>query len=1056
MMETARFRPSPFRSLDFFTTADAAVFAGREEEIEEVATRILAGPTLVVYGPSGVGKTSLLCAGVVPALENRRGYRVTYVRPLLSPRGDVWKALGADPEQPLAAALTRLAAPDAAALEAPIAASPGAPAGAAIQVSDELSRILRRTTVAPHVLILDQLEELFTRFEEPQRRPLWDGLVEVLDNPRAPIRLVLSLREEYLHVLDSAHPRLSSLLDRRFRLRGLAPFGARTAIVRPLVAARIRYEPELVDRCVADLTEVPAGHSDEDGVVDPLLLQIVSSEVYREAEQRNPGAPSLTLAGYAELGGPAGVFRHHLDELFNRVDPGDHLLLKLVLQEMTTAHATKLPTTLSRLSQAGLLASPEELQRLLDKLVAANLVRKYAADPEPWYELVHDRLVHALPQHFSADQQFLRLRYMRELVSQLALGLAAGMVGAPLLNRQQLADLVEPFRRYLRFSEPELNLLFRSAVAHDYHVAVWRDAFEAVAPGKPRAVLFEMMSYPETRRGAMTAVGVLGVTDPAHRARCLDVALVDNDVATVNDAARALRSVAGPEEAARLIAVLKDRKLRARALWLLAELTDNPAVRAQAPRRVLRLAQREHDRREVLQNWEVVQQGSVRGLKIGLAAALPSGIATLAFWCIVMTWLGDTQVSQYAASAVVIALACATLSAVCGFTAGQAMAKLQLLEQRRSRLAVVLDRATLGTIAATLVLGALFVTASLVAISDALAISLQDAVSIALGLCPVLTLYLLASIGLAAWTLPAKRWHQTRSPIAVFLRVFSLSWTLTMGGGYLLISTIGYTSRGNDIVIAVAALLGGWCTICATSIACVVAEPIWRSSQRWRVWPRWWFSRLPMATLLALAVLLLLQTPLPFWAPTVSLVPTAATSDPEPDRPYSLPGSWTGGRWITLSNPLADPRVVSISPTGSEIQGLLLVGPGKHAQWFPPGVERLYPLRQLDLATEAPSPCTYAVVPITSGDSASTEAVRRSIEQSSLVVWRVGCRAKLSSGDVVYHDGQGSITSGGIEALSGPELFSSTLDCKVQYRPEEITAIEMIVLFESYERHCAW
>jgi hypothetical protein len=80
---------------------------------------------------------------------------------------------------------------------------------------------------------------------------------------------------------------------------------------------------------------------------------------------------------------------------------------------MTTAHATKLPTTVSRLSQAGLLAPAAELQRLLDKLVSANLVRKYDAEQEPWYELVHDRLVQALPQHFSGDQQFLRLRYMR-------------------------------------------------------------------------------------------------------------------------------------------------------------------------------------------------------------------------------------------------------------------------------------------------------------------------------------------------------------------------------------------------------------------------------------------------------------------------------------------------------------------------------------------------------------------------------------------------------------------------------------------------------------------
>ena len=48
-------------------------------------------------------------------------------------------------------------------------------------------------------------------------------------------------------------------------------------------------------------------------------------------------------------------------------------------------------------------------------MVAASLVRKYDADPEPWYELVHDRLVQALPEHFARDQRFLRIRYAREL-----------------------------------------------------------------------------------------------------------------------------------------------------------------------------------------------------------------------------------------------------------------------------------------------------------------------------------------------------------------------------------------------------------------------------------------------------------------------------------------------------------------------------------------------------------------------------------------------------------------------------------------------------------------
>ena len=142
---------------------------------------------------------------------------------------------------------------------------------------------------------------------------------------------------------------------------------------------------------------MPAGHPEEDGVIDPLLLQIVCSEVYRRAEQRNPASPSLTLADYSDLGGPAGVFRRHLNQLFDRVHATDHLVLKLVLQEMTTAHATKRPATVSQLSHSGLRATDGEIQGLLEQLASASLVRRYDAEPEPWYELIHDRLVRRCP-----------------------------------------------------------------------------------------------------------------------------------------------------------------------------------------------------------------------------------------------------------------------------------------------------------------------------------------------------------------------------------------------------------------------------------------------------------------------------------------------------------------------------------------------------------------------------------------------------------------------------------------------------------------------------------
>lgn len=1066
MTESLRPRQPPFRSLDFFTSADAAIFAGREEEIEEVATRILAGNTLVVYGPSGVGKTSLLCAGVVPALENRRGYRATYVRPLQSPRGDVWRAVGADPAEPLAAPLARLPAlppPGAAHLDTISVAAP--PEFLATRVVD-MSPVQGSTGCAPHVLVLDQLEELFTRFDESQRRPLWDGLVEVIEDPRAPVRLVLSLREEYLHFLDSAHPRLPNLLDRRFRLRGLAPFGARTAIVRPLVAGRIRYEPELVDRCVADLTEVLAGHSNEDGVVDPLLLQIVCSEVYRGAQQRDPELPSLTLADYTELGGPAGVFRRHLDELFNRVHAEDHLLLKLVLQEMTTAHATKLPTTISRLSQSGLLPSAAEIQELLDKLVAASLVRKYDAEQEPWYELVHDRLVQALPEHFARDQRFLRIRYMRELVRQLTKGFADGMLGAPLLNRQQLVDLVEPFRKYIRFSEEELGLLFRSAVAVEHNVVAWRDAYDAVAPGRAPAVLLEMLSHTDTRCGALASLGLLRVTEPTHRAYCLRLALSDNNPVVATAASKTLSVVAGTEEAAKIALALKGRSTRPRALWVLAELTERSAFQLQTPARALRMAKREHERRRLLPAWETIQRKAWEGLRIGVGTGALSGLGGIVFWCIAMMWLGHDDFATYAAGAAVIASVSMMLSATCGYVAGRATAKLQELDRNSTWVFAIQDRGVLEALGVLFILSAFGSALFLAVVANSLATTQSRAelntTFAVIALWPLAPTVVLSSIWLTGRMLPRALWHRSRSSAIVAIRTFSFSWLLTIGIGDVLVSLSGELSPTVSVIMMLTLLFGTWCSICATSIAGVLAESIWKQSQSRQIPSPRWLGLIPVAVLIATIIILLRHAPPPFWAPTVDVTQSGQTQVGA-RWSHDLATSWTYGRWLQISNRSHDAHIVSLSPLSHsmDLNDLLLVWPGTHIQWFPSEVIKLYSFyRQIDLALDPLSACTYTVVQLENTSSSRSWTKRLDLgAQVDLLVRRLGCRAFLADGTIMYSDGYGSQTNGQLDRVSGSILHSEgyegsvvNLTCGALF--EHIQRLEAIVVFDTHGDRC--
>src|SRR5512139_3961643 len=90
---------TPFKFLDYFEEAEADSFAGREEEVQEALVGLTRGRTYVVYGRSGLGKTSLLLAGLFPLLR-QRGFHPMRVRLLESPVADFCTALATELGRP--------------------------------------------------------------------------------------------------------------------------------------------------------------------------------------------------------------------------------------------------------------------------------------------------------------------------------------------------------------------------------------------------------------------------------------------------------------------------------------------------------------------------------------------------------------------------------------------------------------------------------------------------------------------------------------------------------------------------------------------------------------------------------------------------------------------------------------------------------------------------------------------------------------------------------------------------------------------------------------------
>ena len=232
---------SPYRGLAPFeeTELDALLFFGREQEREVVTANLAASRLTVLYGPSGVGKSSLLRAGVAHALNRTaRENSDRHGRPEMA--AVVVSAWSADPIQ----AIIESARAVVSALTGGSISTPtgGSLADALAPLTEPLDGDL--------YLILDQLEDYFFYHGGEDGGPLSTELPELLARAEPRVNVLLALREDTISRVDAFAARIPGILGNRLRLRHLERESARAAILGPLgrwnelgTASRSRSNP---------------------------------------------------------------------------------------------------------------------------------------------------------------------------------------------------------------------------------------------------------------------------------------------------------------------------------------------------------------------------------------------------------------------------------------------------------------------------------------------------------------------------------------------------------------------------------------------------------------------------------------------------------------------------------------------------------------------------------------------------------------------------------------------------------------------------------------------
>jgi len=352
----------PYKYLDYYRFEDADIFFGREKETQITVGEILSARLVVLFSPSGSGKSSLINAGVRPELE-RLGYRTVYVR------------MGDEPTASIQREVRRrldLATNDR-----------------NLSLPKFLAAVAEKSG-APLVLFLDQFEEFFLVFRnQPKLRAQFiEELARVKYDDDLPVYLVLSLREDYFAHLHELREAIPSIFQHNANVR-LEPFAreqAQRAIERPLEVVGGQIDSALTERILEDLGE---GNSH----IEPIKLQIVCHELW----QRKAADNSLGKDQYP-AGGAEEILDTDLHKRLKAVPRSRHRRMVRVFEALKTPDGTKRFRSFEDLREVLGVEHDGRLQELLSKLAAVGLLRREQQAGTSWYEFRHDYLVRAVTE----------------------------------------------------------------------------------------------------------------------------------------------------------------------------------------------------------------------------------------------------------------------------------------------------------------------------------------------------------------------------------------------------------------------------------------------------------------------------------------------------------------------------------------------------------------------------------------------------------------------------------------------------------------------------------
>jgi DNA-binding SARP family transcriptional activator/WD40 repeat protein/energy-coupling factor transporter ATP-binding protein EcfA2 len=283
---------NPYKGLRAFAEQDAVDFHGRDALIDDLIERIDTHRLVTVVGPSGSGKSSVVRAGLIPALRagiltDSRDWLVTDMFP------------GSFPFEELEAALSRVAV-----------RTPGRMLSELTQPNGLLrvSKQILPGDDSTLLVFIDQFEELFSTVRsEDTRRLFLENLISVANDERSRVKVVTTIRADFLDRPLAYADFAEAIADGLVTVGPPTRDGLAQAVSAPARAVGLELEPGLVGRIIADVEGQPGALP---------LLQYALTEMFSHRERS-----TLTIAGYEATGGVAGALGRRAEELYDGLTP---------------------------------------------------------------------------------------------------------------------------------------------------------------------------------------------------------------------------------------------------------------------------------------------------------------------------------------------------------------------------------------------------------------------------------------------------------------------------------------------------------------------------------------------------------------------------------------------------------------------------------------------------------------------------------------------------------------------------------------------------------------